>query len=86
MEKNYNFQESESGAEEKDILSRREYLISLKKWSKVVVGGVLLGGLLASTNEEAEARGSWANRRGGRRRGGSWANRRGPGGSWANRR
>ena len=54
---------------------RRDFLISLGRWSKAVIGGVLLGGLLVPGND-AEA-GSWGNRGSGR--GGSWINF---GGGW----
>ena len=70
--------------DEQALLSRRDFLISLTKWSKVVIAGALLGGLLAHPDRKAEA-GSWINRRGGYRggwydgRGGGWYNR---GGSW----
>jgi hypothetical protein len=58
---------------------RRAFLRGLGKWSQAVIGGVLLGGGLA-TSTAVQAR-SWVNRRGG---GGGWANR-GGGGGWANR-
>jgi hypothetical protein len=72
---------------EKDLQSRRDFFVGLKKWSKIVIGGVLLGGSLAYADKEAAGwavagrGGGWANRRGG----GGWANRRG-GGGWLNRR
>ncbi|GAK53178.1 predicted membrane protein [Candidatus Moduliflexus flocculans] len=68
--------------QEQELLSRREYLVSLKKWSKVVIGGVVLGGMLAGTNS-AEA--GWVNRRGGwvNGGGGGWING-GGGGGWIN--
>ncbi len=54
---------------------RRDFLISLGRWSKAVIGGVLLGGLLVP-GRDADA-GGWGNRGGGR--GGSWINF---GGGW----
>ena len=69
---------------EEELMDRRGFLLGLKKWSKIVIGGVLLGsGLLnAGTKKEAEA-GAWVNRHHG---GGAWANRHGGGGvAWANR-
>jgi len=79
---------------EQELLDRRGFLLGLKKWSKIVIGGALLGsGLLnAGAEKEAEAA-AWANRGGG---GGAWANRAGGGGAavvrppggggaWANR-
>ncbi len=62
-------------------LSRRDFLVGLKKWSKVVVAAALVGGSLGRA-DNADA-GSWINRRGG---GGGWANRHhGGGGAWGNR-
>jgi len=66
--------------DENQLLSRRDFLQGLKKWSQIVIGGVALGGLV--TGKEAEAawvnsRGSWVNGHGG----GGWANR---GASWVN--
>ncbi|MDG4554052.1 MAG: hypothetical protein P9E24_07375 [Candidatus Competibacter sp.] len=54
---------------------RRDFLIGLGRWSKAVIGGVLLGGSLVP-GREVEA-GGWGNRGGGR--GGSWINF---GGGW----
>ena len=81
---------------EQELLDRRGFLLGLKKWSKIVIGGALLGsGLLnAGAEKEAEAA-AWANRGGGGG-GAAWANRGGGGsaavvrppgggGAWANR-
>ena len=67
---------------------RREFLRSLGKWSQAVIGGVVVGGAL-TTSEPAEA---WYNGGGGMDvppgerdsyyRGSGWGNR---GGSWYNR-
>src|SRR5262245_55034476 len=68
-------------AAEAELLRRRDYLKSLKKWSQAVIGGVILGALLPGSKAEAgwvNTRGSWVNGGGG---GGGWANR---GGSWVN--
>jgi hypothetical protein len=68
--------------------SRREFLIAAKKWSKAVVAGAMFGSILFHS-EGADARGAWANRRGGRgsgawRNGGGGAWRNGGGGAWRN--
>jgi hypothetical protein len=68
---------------EVELLRRRDFLKSLKKWSQAVIGGVVLGGVLAP----GEARADWINRRGGAS-GGGWINGGGGGGggTWVNRR
>jgi hypothetical protein len=92
MKNDETIQEHQPASEEHDLVSRREYLLSLKKWSKVVIGGVLFGGILTGTSQNADAA-AWANRRGG---GSGWSNGRGVwvnsrggwgngGGSWGNR-
>ncbi|MGB3648626.1 MAG: hypothetical protein WBD61_06195 [Desulfobulbales bacterium] len=68
------------------LLSRREFLAGLKKWSKVVIASAI--GISVASKADAA---SWVNRYGGS--GGSWVNRHyggggwinGGGGSWANR-
>ena len=88
-------EQSEPGKEEETPLqSRREFLLSLGKWSKAVIAGAVLGGALTQSQD---AQAGWLNGRGG---GGGWINRRGyggggggwinghggGGGSWINRR
>jgi len=84
MKKDETIQEQQQVSEEHEMVSRREYLLSLKKWSKVVIGGVLFSGILAGTSNNAEA--GWANSRGGwgNGGGGGWINNRGGGGAWVN--
>lgn len=60
-------------------MDRRDFLRSLKKWSKIVIGGALVGSALLSGNETQAA--AWANRGGG---GGAWGNH-GGGTTWVNR-
>ena len=82
MEKDLNPNQSEEILEnEEELLSRRDFLRSLKKWSKVVIGAALVGSTLAGTEDEANA-GAWVNRY---RGGGGWVNRYGGGGGWVNR-
>lgn len=56
---------------------RRDVLVSLGRWSKVVIGGVLLGASL-TPERDAKALG-WGNRGGGS---GSWVNLGGGGWGW----
>lgn len=80
--------------EEQELQNRREFLISLGKWSAAIVGIVVGGAIVPEKSAQAAAwlngrggyGGGWVNRRGGGH--GSWANRRGGGygGSWVNRR
>jgi hypothetical protein len=68
--------------DEEQLLGRRDFLLSLKKWSKVVIGGIVLGRVLSGTGAEAawvNRRATWVNGAGGG--GGGWLNR---GGSWIN--
>lgn len=71
----------EGGTAKRGLFSRRELLISLGKWSKIVVGVAAGGAALFSGGKESYG-GAWANRPVG---GGAWANRAGGGGAWANR-
>jgi hypothetical protein len=73
----------------RDELTRRQFLKTAKKWSKVVIAGaiagaavVLPGGWAAVSciNRRGRGGGGWVNRGGG-----GWINRRG-GGGWINRR
>ena len=50
---------------EPDLRDRRDFLIGLGKWSKAVIGGVVLGGVMLP-GKEAEAVG-WSNH-------GNWVN------------
>ncbi len=70
-----------------DVL-RRQFLLSMGKWSLAVVGGIAgVSTLLPSAEAAAwvNRRGAWANGGGGGwvNRGGGWAN--GAGGGWVNR-
>lgn len=69
---------------EEQLLSRRNFLDGLGKWSKVVIGAAVLGGVVLNADHESHAGAAWANRGGGG--GAAWANRGGGGGAgWANR-
>ena len=64
---------------EQELMDRRGFLLSLRKWSKIVIGGALLGSALLNSGPEKQAEAAaWANRGGG---GGAWANRAGGGGA-----
>lgn len=62
---------------EQEARERRDFLISVGKWSKAVIGGVVLGGALLP-GREAEAIG-WSNH-------GNWVNLGGGGLGWGRRR
>lgn len=82
MDKDPNGQQNEEASgKEEGLTDRRGFLMSLGRWSKIVIGSVLVGSALFDSGTEAEAV-AWANRGGG---GGAWANRGGGGGAWANR-
>ena len=73
-------------SEDRELESRRAFLLGLGKWSRAVIVGTVAGGALL-TDRPAQA--GWITRRGGViPGGGSWINRRGGGwgGSWVNRR
>lgn len=81
----------DNSPDDEELLNRRDFLVGLKKWSKIVIGGALLSGALSVPKASA---GAWINRWGGggawgnggghwHNHGGSWGN--GGGGSWANR-
>lgn len=65
--------QTEPEAVEPDLRDRRDFLIGLGKWSKAVIGGVVLGGALLP-GKEAEAVG-WSNH-------GNWVNLGGGGPGW----
>ena len=71
-----NLAPDENSVDENELISRREFFVGLKKWSKVVIGSAIVGSAVANANQEAQAY-TWLNRRGG------WGN--GGGGSWLNR-
>jgi len=90
MAKDDKLEPTEALLDEEELVSRRDFLVGLGKWSQIVIGLALLGGTIAIPENDAAAQTTWANRIGGgswanRRGGGGWANRRG-GGGWANRR
>jgi hypothetical protein len=71
-------QNEEISSSEQALMDRRGFLHSLKKWSKIVIGGALVGSALLNQTTEVEAA-AWANRGGGG--GGAWANKAGGGGA-----
>ena len=80
MAKDDKLEPNEELLDEEELVSRRDFLVGLGKWSKIVIGLALLGGTLAlPENEAAAAAFSWNN--GGT--GVGWANH-GSGG-WSNR-
>jgi hypothetical protein len=85
-------QDEEISCNAQELMDRRDFLHSLKKWSKIVISGALAGSALLNHGAKAEAA-AWANRGGGGAAwanhggggGGAWANRGGGGTAWANR-
>jgi len=79
------FEEEAKETEEQHTMSRREYLLSLKKWSKVVIGSVLLGSssstMLSGCAAWSDSGGGWLNSGWTNYRGGTWGN---SGGGWLN--
>lgn len=74
------------------LLSRRDFLAGLRKWSAAVIGVAVAGSVLlpgeAATQSWVNGRGGWVNRAGGGswvNRGGTWVNGGGGGSVWANR-
>jgi hypothetical protein len=102
MENDEKVQTPEEDVDERRLVSRRDFLSGLRKWSSAVIGVALVGGVLLPGEADAgwvNSRGSWVNGGGGSwvNRGGSWinghggggaswVNRSGGGGSWVNRR
>ncbi len=52
-----------SSVAEEATQSRRDFLLGLGRWSKIVIGAAILGGLAAGEREVVA--GAWVNRRGG---------------------
>jgi len=64
--------------------SRRDFLLSVKRWSKAVVGLAVAGAAFEPGAAQAWVNGAWVDSRGGwSNRGGVWVN--GSGGGWNNR-
>jgi hypothetical protein len=84
--------EIKDGSEgEKKLVARRDFLVGLRKWSAIVIGGVLVGAALPSQARAAWINGgrAWVNGRGGwingHRGSAGWINRSGGSGAWFNR-
>jgi hypothetical protein len=76
--------------DEQWLLSRRDFLAGLRKWSAAVIGVAVAGAVLLpgeTASGWVNGRGSWVNGGGGGwvNRGGSWINGGGGGSAWANR-
>jgi hypothetical protein len=83
-------QNPDESVQEQRLISRRNFLAGLRKWSTAVIGVAIVGGVLLPEEVDAgwvNGRGSWVNRGGGGwiNRGGSWINGGGGGVAWANR-
>jgi hypothetical protein len=81
-------EQGEEDAREKKMMGRRDFLKGLQKWSAIVIGGAVLGGVAAVPEAQAQwinRRGGWVNASGGGGGGAAWVNRGGGGAAWANR-
>jgi hypothetical protein len=87
MEDNDAVQKREENAEEQSLVTRRDFLSGLRKWSAVVIGAVAAGIALPETASGwVNSRGSWVNGAGGWvNRATTWVNGNGGGVAWANR-
>jgi hypothetical protein len=90
MENDEKVEEPKQEIEEQRLVSRRDFLSGLRKWSGAVIAVALVGGVLSPDEAKAgwvNGRGSWVNGGGGGwvNRGGSWVNGGGGGVAWANR-
>lgn len=90
MENDEKVEKPEDGVDEQRLLSRRDFLAGLRKWSAAVIGVAVVGGVLLPEEVKAgwvNGRGGWINGGGGGwvNRGGSWVNGGGGGVAWANR-
>ena len=70
MAKDDKLEPTEELLDEEDLVSRRDFLVGLGKWSKIVIGLVLLGGTLTIPENDAAAQLLGQQNRGG----GGWAN------------
>ena len=82
--------ETDNDLERQKVLTRRDFLAGLRKWSAAVIGVAVAGELLKPESVQAgwiNSRGTWVNGGGGGwvNRGGSWLNGRGGGAGWVNR-
>ena len=83
-------QKQEETEEERKLVTRRDFLSGLRKWSAAVIGVAVAGGVLL----RGETASGWVNGRGGWINGGgggwlnratTWVNGGGGGGAWVNR-
>ena len=74
--------------EEQRLLNRRNFLVGLRKWSTIIIGGALLSSILPESEASAWVNGGgggWVNARGGGG-GAGWVNKAGGGGAgWVNK-
>lgn len=95
MDHEEEIQKPDEDAEARQLVSRRDFLAGLRKWSAAAIGIAVAGAVLLpgeTTSGWVNGRGgSWVNGGGGggwvNRSGGGWINGHGGGGgSWVNRR
>jgi len=90
MENDQDLQKPDDSAEDQRLVTRRDFLAGLRKWSTAVIGVAVAGSVLLP----AETAFGWVNSRGGWINGGgggwvnratTWVNGGGGGVAWANR-
>jgi hypothetical protein len=90
MENDEAVQKSSEDSEEQRLVSRRDFLAGLRKWSAAVIGVAVAGSVLLpgeTTSGWVNGRGSWINGGGGGwiNRKTTWVNGGGGGVGWVNR-
>jgi hypothetical protein len=89
MENDQDLQEPDDSAEDQKLVTRRDFLAGLRKWSTAVIGVAVAGAVLLpgeTTSGWVNSRGAWINGGGGGwvNRATTWVNGAGVGG-WYNR-
>lgn len=90
MENDETIQKPDENLEERRLVTRRDFLAGLRKWSAAAIGVAVAGGVLLTGERAAgwvNSRGTWINGGGGGwvNRSTTWVNGGGGGVGWVNR-